>query len=161
MSLPQTQQSEDLYDQITIHVGSAIRLLCGDAGVFVVSNNAFDPQSNTEYTLYRLNESALMPLLFYTSESKQPDSSNPLVVETLPSALVKQLGVCVEDAVLPGDAKETGEQPALERCSLRISDQAGLLGVLHYLRPLGASSCFEQSSESEGALSVFIAHCAA
>ncbi len=161
MSWPQTQQSEDLYDQITILVGSAIRLLSGDAGVFVVSNNAFDPQSNTEYTLYRFNESVLMPLLCYISESKQPDSSNQLVVNTVPSALVKQLGVCDEDTALAGDVKETGEQPALELCSLRISDQAGLLGVLHYLRPLGASSCFEQSSESEGALSLFIAHFAA
>ncbi|MGZ6368654.1 MAG: hypothetical protein ACXWPS_22200, partial [Ktedonobacteraceae bacterium] len=61
MSWPQTQQSEDLYDQITILIGSAIRLLSGDAGVFVVANNAFDPQSNTAYTLYRLSEPALMP----------------------------------------------------------------------------------------------------
>ena len=105
MSWSQTQQSEDLYDQITILIGSAIRLLSGDAGVFVVSNNAFDPQSNTEYTLYRLNESALMPLLFYIRESKQPDSRCPLVVDTLPPALVKQLGICDEDAELPGDAK--------------------------------------------------------
>jgi hypothetical protein len=73
MSWPQTQQSEDLYDQITILVGSAIRLLSGDAGVFVVSNNAFDPQSNTEYTLYSLNESVLIPLLCYIRESKKPD----------------------------------------------------------------------------------------
>src|SRR5215467_1303618 len=161
MSWPQMHQSEDLYDQITILIGSAIRLLSGDAGVFVVSNNAFDPQSNTECTLYRLNESALMPLLFHIDESKQPDSNCPLVVDRLPSTLVKQLGVCNEEAEFPGDAKEIREQPALERCSLRISDQAGLLGVLHYLRPLGSSSCFEQSNESEGALSLFIAHLAA
>ena len=161
MSWPQTQQSEDLYDQITILIGSAIKLLSGDAGVFVVSNNAFDPQSNTEYTLYRLNESALMPLLSYIRESKQPDTRCPLVVDTLPPNLVKQLGMCDEDVELPGDAKRTGEQPALERCSLRISDHAGLLGVLHYLRPLGSSSSFELSSESEGALSLFIAHFAA
>src|SRR6266581_4437788 len=161
MSCAQTQQSEDLYDQITILIGSAIRLLSGDAGVFVVSNNAFDPQSNTEYTLYRLNESALMPLLVYLRESKQPDSRCPLVVDTLPPTLVKQLGVCDEDAELPGDAKGTREQPVLERCSLLVSDHAGFLGVLHYLRPLGSSSCFEQSSESEGALRLFIAHFAA
>ena len=105
MSWPQTQQSEDLYDQITILIGSAIRLLSGDAGVFVVSNNAFDPQSNTEYTLYHLNESALTPLLLYIRESKQPDSRCPLVVDTLPSDLVKQLGVCDEDAELSGEAK--------------------------------------------------------
>ena len=97
MSWPQTQQSEDLYDQITILVGSAIRLLSGDAGVFVVSNEAFDPQSNTEYTLYRLTESALMPLLSHIRESKQPNSHCPLVIDTLPPTLVKQLGICDED----------------------------------------------------------------
>src|SRR6266705_1546955 len=161
MSWPQTQQSGDLYDQITILIGSAIRLLSGDAGVFVVSNNVFDPQSNTEYTLYHLNESALTPLLLYIRESKQPDSRCPLVVDTLPSDLMQQLVVCDEDAELPGEAKGTREQPALERCSLLISDHAGFLGVLHYLRPLGSSSCFEQSSEAEGTLRLFIAHFAA
>src|SRR5215471_7232567 len=120
MSWPQTQQSEDLYDQITILVGSAIRLLSGDAGVFVVSNKAFDPQSNAEYTLYRLNESALKPLLSYISESKQPDTNCPLVVDILPSSLVKQLGVCDEEAVFPEDAKGAREQPVFERCSLLI-----------------------------------------
>ena len=139
MSWPQTQQSEDLYDQITILIGSAIRLLSGDVGVFVVSNNAFDPQSNTEYTLYHINESALTPLLLYIRESKQPDSRCPLVVDTLPPVLVKQLGVCDEDATLPGDAKGAREQPVLERCSLLVSDHAGLLGVLHCLRPPGSS----------------------
>src|SRR5436190_15758182 len=129
MSWPQTQQSEDLYDQITILIGSAIRLLSGDAGVFVVSNNAFDPQSNTEYTLYHLNESALTPLLEYIRESKQPDLRCPLVVDTLPSELVKQLGVWDEDTGLPSEANGTREQPALECCSLLVSDHAGLLGV--------------------------------
>src|SRR5712691_2181152 len=127
MSWPQTQQSEDLYDQIAILIGSAIKLLSGDAGVFVVSNNAFDPQSNTEYTLYRLNELALMPLLSCIRESKQPDTRCPLVIDTLPPDLVKQLGVCDEDVELPGDAKRTAELPGIERCSLRSSDQAGVL----------------------------------
>jgi PAS domain S-box-containing protein len=161
MSWPQTQQSEDLYDQITILVGSAIRLLSGDAGVFVVSNKAFDPQSNAEYTLYRLNESDLKPLLSYISQSKQPDTNCPLVVDILPSPLVKQLGVCDEDAAFPEDAKGAREQPVFERCSLLVSDHAGSLGELHYLRPLGSRSCFEQSSESDGALGLFIAHVAA
>ena len=161
MSWTQTQQSEDLYDQITILIGTAIRLLSGDVGVFVVSDNAFDPQSNREYTLYRLNESALLPLLFYVRGSKQPDSRCPLVVETLPPDLVQQLGVCDEDVEFPGDAKGAREQPTLEFCSLLVSDHAGLLGVLHYLRPFGSISCFEQLSESEGAMSLFIAHFAA
>lgn len=161
MSWSQTQQSEDLYDQITILVGSAIRLLSGDAGVFVVSNEAFDPQSNTEYTLYRLTESALMPLLSHIRESKQPNSHCPLVIDTLPPTLVKQLGICDEDEELLRDAKGAKEQPVLERCSLFVNDHAGLLGVLHYLRPPGSSSCFEQSDESEGALRLFIAHFAA
>src|SRR5207302_7570791 len=100
MSWPQTQQSEDLYDQITILIGSAIRLLSGDAGVFIVSNNAFDPQSNTEYTLYRLDESALKPLLSFIGESRRPDSQCPLRVSPLPATLVKRLGVCNEDLEL-------------------------------------------------------------
>jgi len=161
MSWPQTQQSEDLYDQITILIGSAIRLLSGDAGFFVVSNNAFDPQSNAEYTLYHLSESAFIPLLFYIRERKQPDSHHPLIVDSLPPKLVKQLGDCDEDAESSEEMNGTNDQPALERCSLLISDHAGLIGVLHYLRPLGASSCFELSSGPEGALSLFIAHFAA
>src|SRR5260370_24573704 len=109
MSWPQTQQSEDLYDQIAILIGSAIRLLSGDAGVFVVSNNTFDPQSNTEYTLYHLNELALTPLLFYIRESKQPDSRSPLVLDTLPPDLVQQLELCDEDSELLGGAQGTRE----------------------------------------------------
>src|SRR3989454_108345 len=161
MSWSQTQQSEDLYDQITILVGSAIRLLYGDAGVFVVSNEAFDPQSNTEYTLYRLSESALMPLLSHIGKNKRPNSLCPLVIETLPAGLVKQLGICDEDADLLGDVQDAKVQPVLERCSLFVNDHAGLLGELHYLRPPGSSSCFEQSDESIGALRLFIAHFAA
>ena len=161
MSWPQMQQSEDLYDQITILVGSAIRLLSGDAGVFVVSNSAFDPQSNTEYTLYRLDGSALQPLLSYIETDSQPDTPCPLRVSQLPATLVEQLGVCDEDAELPGFTKAITGQRALECCSLQISDHAGVIGVLHYLRPLGSISCFEQSDKSEGALSLFIAHFAA
>ena len=56
MSLSQVQQPEDLHDQIVILVGSAIRLLNGEAGVFVVSNEAFDPLSSAEYTAYRLSD---------------------------------------------------------------------------------------------------------
>jgi PAS domain S-box-containing protein len=161
MSWSQTQQSEDLYDQITILVGSAIRLLYGDAGVFVVSNEAFDPQSNTECTLYRLSESALMPLLSHIRKNKRPNSLCPLVIETLPSTLVKQLGICDEDADFLGDVKGAKVQPVLECCSLFVNDHAGLLGVLYYLRPPGSSSCFEQSDESIGTLRLFIAHFAA
>src|ERR1700680_343685 len=74
MSWSQTLQTEDLHDQLTILIGSAIRLLCGEAGVFVVSNEAFDPQSSEEYTLYRLEESALPALLAHAQESPQPAS---------------------------------------------------------------------------------------
>jgi len=160
MSWSQTQQSEDLYDQITILVGSAIRLLSGDAGVFVVSNEAFDPQSNPKYTLYRLSEPAAMLLLSRVGEGVQPGSLCPLVKDTLSPLLMKQLGDCNEEA---GDVEgnEAKEQPVLERCSLFVNDQAGSLGVLHYLRPAGVSSCFEQPGEPEGALRLFIAHFAA
>src|SRR5215469_15386186 len=161
MSWPQMQQSEDLYDQITILVGSAIRLLSGDAGVFVVSNSAFDPQSNTEYTLYGLDDSALQPLLSYIETASQPDLKCPLRVSPLPEALVEQLGARDEDAELPGDTKVITKRPALECCSLQISDHAGVIGVLHYLRQLSSVSCFEQSDSSEGTLSLFITHFAA
>lgn len=157
MSWSQMQQSGELYDQITILVGSAIRLLCGDAGVFVVSNEAFDPQSNTEYTLYRLGEPAAKLLLSYVQQGKQPGSRCPLVTDMLPSLLVKQLGICDEDS----ETKDTAELPAFERCSLFLSDQAGMLGMLHCLRPAGSSSCFEHPGENDGSLRLFIAHLAA
>src|SRR5258706_2206367 len=156
MSWSQMQQSGELYDQITILVGSAIRLLCGDAGVFVVSNEAFDPQSNTEYTLYRLNEPAAKLLLSYVQQGKQPGSRCPLVTDMLPSLLVKQLGICDEDS----ETKDAAELPAFERRSLFLSDQAGMLGMLHCLRPADSSSCIEHPGESDGSLQLFIAHLA-
>ncbi len=155
MSLSQTQQSQDLYDQITILIGSAIRLLAGDAGVFVVSNEAFDPQSSTEYTLYNLDESACVHLLAYVREYKQPNSACPLLVDTLPSALIMQLGIADE-------ALEAGrELPVYERCSLFLYDHAGILGMLHAVRPAGAHSCFEHSEKSDGTIRLFITHLAA
>jgi len=158
MSWSQTQQSEDLCDQITILVGSAIRLLCGVAGVLVISNEAFDPQINIEYTLYGLSESTSELLLACIREGKQPSSSYPLVKDTIPSTLVKHLGICDEDAE---ELKDVGERAVLERCSLFVSDRTGVLGVLHCLRPAGSSSCFEQHSKPEGSLHLFIAHFAA
>src|SRR5205085_1584403 len=53
------------------------------------------------------------------------------------------------------------EEPCIERCSLFVHDQAGALGILHYLRPAGAISCFERAGGSEGSLHLFIAHLAA
>src|SRR6266516_4293420 len=139
---------------MTILVGSAIRLLCGEAGVFVVSNEAFDPQSSAEYTLYKLDESVLPVLLASIQAGVQPNSACPLVLSTLPPALVAQIGL--ED-------KETGEEEAqdFERCSLFLQDHIGILGVIHYLRPAGAYSCFERHSEAGGSLRLFIAHLAA
>src|SRR5437588_11213635 len=99
MSLSQMQQSEDLRDQMTILVGSSIRLLRGEAGVFVVSNEAFDPQSSAEYTPYRLSESALATLLASIDGGAQlvapkclaPNSANPLVVDLLSPTVVARL----------------------------------------------------------------------
>jgi PAS domain S-box-containing protein len=154
MSLSQTQQSQDLYDQITILTGSAIRLLAGDAGVFVVSNEAFDPQSSTESTLYNLTESTCVHLLAYIRERKQPTSACPLAVDTLSAALVMQLGIA-------DDAMEADEQPPeYERCSLFLYDHAGVLGMLHYVRPAGAYSCFEYPEEPGGTMRLFITHLA-
>src|SRR5260370_35553640 len=75
-----------------------------------------------------------------------------------------QLVVCDEDAQNAGiwrDTKEAKEPPILERCSLFVNDHAGILGVLHYLRPAGSGSCFEQPVESVGSLRLFTAHFAA
>ncbi|HLH61407.1 MAG TPA: ATP-binding protein [Ktedonobacteraceae bacterium] len=155
MSLSQTQQSQDLHDQITILIGSAIRLLKGDAGVFVVSNEAFDPQSSTEYTLYNLDESACVDILAYIGERKQPNSACPLLVDTLPPLVVMQLGIA-------GELLEAStEPPAYERCSLFLYDHAGVLGILHAVRPAGARSCFESAEEPGGTIRLFITHLAA
>src|SRR5450631_4616680 len=91
MSWSQNQSAEDLHDQLTILIGSAIRLLRGEAGVFVLANEAFDPQSSNEYTFYRLSESALPLLLRSVQEGVQPNSLRSLVVRPLPSALATQL----------------------------------------------------------------------
>src|SRR2546425_7632279 len=138
LSLSQVQQSEDLHDQTTILIGSAIRLLCGEAGVFVVSNEAFDPQSSPEYTLYQLNTDALPLLLASVQDGIQPTSACPLVVSPLSPTLVARLGLFHD---YNGNLSEA-RLPPIERCSLRLQDHAGILGVIHYLRPAGAYYCF-------------------
>src|SRR5206468_1171796 len=128
MSWSQTIQTENLHDQMTILIGSAIRLLCGEVGVFVVSNEAFDPQSSSEYTLYRLSPSALPALLASVQQGEQPNSGRLLVIDrALSPTLVEQLDLCDDD-------DEGLRLQDLERCSLFVCDQAGVLGVLHYLR---------------------------
>src|SRR5579863_7714179 len=74
MSWSQTRVAGDLSDQMTVLVGGAVRLLCGEAGVFVVSNEAFDPQSSEEYTVYRLNEVTLPTFFASIAGGKQPNS---------------------------------------------------------------------------------------
>src|SRR5215471_9132150 len=91
MSLSQVQQPEDLHDQIVILVGSAIRLLNGEAGVFVVANEAFDPLSSAEYTAYRLSDAGCAFLLALAHERTLPDSAHPLVVDEIPEEMVAQL----------------------------------------------------------------------
>src|SRR5437016_12354219 len=97
MSWSHTLPTGDLHDQMTILIGSAIRLLCGEAGVFVVSNEAFDPQSSSEYTLYRLGTSQLPLLLASVQEGVQPNSGRLLVIEALSPMLVEQLGLGCDD----------------------------------------------------------------
>jgi PAS domain S-box-containing protein len=140
---------------ITILIGSAVQLLCGLAGVFVISNEAFDPQSSTEYILYQISEPVLPLLLAYVQEGMQPNSLHPLVFETLAPDLARQLGI----------AEEVVEQQGIEYGSLAVYDQLGLLGTLHFLRPITAHSCFESEEEGDGAnsgaLHFFIAQLAA
>jgi PAS domain S-box-containing protein len=140
MSWSQNQSAEDLHDQLTILIGSAIRLLRGEAGVFVLANEAFDPQSSNEYTFYRLSESALPLLLRSVQEGVQPNSLRSLVVRPLPSALATQL-------VIDEELDELSSPEDLECCSLLLYDLKGPLGTLHFLRPMHKPSCFESEEE--------------
>lgn len=151
MSWSQPQSSEDLRDQMTILVGSAIRLMCGDAGVFVLSGQAFDPLSSVEYTPYQLSENACEHLLAYARGQKQPDAASPLVVTMLPLVLAPSLGLVDASQSEEAQVAQTGQHVqidqrtrAFEHCSLLVYDQAGSIGILHFLRPLGVRSCFEQ-----------------
>ncbi|HEV2581913.1 MAG TPA: ATP-binding protein [Ktedonobacteraceae bacterium] len=152
-----SQAREDGRDQLTILIGSAIRLLSGEAGVFVVSNKAYDPLSGDEYIPYRLSEDGCAHLLAYTRGREQPDMARPLLVGLLPMVLVSGLGL--QDVPL----EEPGACP-LEYCSLLVYDQAGICGQLYYLRLSGRQSCFEQVGDGGGenaTLPLFIAHVAA
>src|SRR5579885_2745221 len=149
MSWFQGRQGGDALDQLTILVGSAIRLLHGDSGVFVVSNEAFDPQSSSEYTLYRLNELALPVLLSCAQEGMQPSSQRPLVAERITPELALRLGIEPDKA----------EQQEIERCSLMVNDAAGPIGVLHFLRPARRNECLAFDSD-EKTLRLFIAQLA-
>lgn len=148
MSWSHVQSSEDLHDQLTILIGSAVRLLCGEAGAFVVSNEAFDPQSSAEYTLYRVDEAVLAHFLARAQRGSQPNSIEPLLYNKMPQYLVTQLG-------LVGDE---GEQRQMEMCSLFLHDSAGPLGVLYYVRPAGICSCFEWGMD--GTVAMFVAQLA-
>jgi len=138
MSWSQPQQAEDSHDQMPTLVGSAIQLLCGEAGVFVVSNDAFDPQSSSEYTLYKLDKAALPLLLSYTQEGMQPNSLHPLIVETLAPDIALQMGL----------SKDMVARHGVECGSLALHDDYGLLGMLHFLRSATRRSCFERHNES-------------
>ncbi|MBE3558899.1 MAG: PAS domain S-box protein [Ktedonobacteraceae bacterium] len=138
MSWFQTRQSVDIHDQMAILIGSAVRLLCGEAGVFVVANEVFDPQSTSEYSLYRLSEEVLPTLLADVQEGVQPNSLHPFVIEPVAPSLAIELGMD-EDVV---------KQQGIVRCSLLLYDRSGPVGVLHFLRRATARSCFEQHSRS-------------
>ena len=148
MSLSQIQQSEDVYDSMTVLVGSAIRLLHGESGVFVVSNEAFDLQSSKEYTPYRLSDGALSSLLKLAERSMQPAWSHPLVIEPIPPEIAMEMGIDEEYVY------------GVERCSLFLHDTAGSLGMLHLIRPAHAYSCFDNAEGTNGALPLFIAQIA-
>lgn len=152
MSWSQVQQSEGLYDQLTVLIGSAIRLLCGECGVFVVSNEAFDPQSSAEYVLYRMSGTDLPRLLAYMQEGVQPNSMHPLISSPVPA----EVGALLDMTALEPE----GTQAAFERCSLFLYDAAGSPGMLYYIRPVGECSCFERDEETAATLHLFIAQLA-
>jgi PAS domain S-box-containing protein len=149
---PQSQVFEDLYDQMTILVGSAIRLLGGEAGVFIVSNEAFDPQSHAEYTQYGLNEETLPQLFTHIQESMQPNARHPMVIEALEPTLTIQIGI--------------DHAQGMKRYSFALYDVIGAVGALHVLRTAGATSCFEKSKtlseteDMEGELHLYMAQLA-
>jgi PAS domain S-box-containing protein len=139
MSWSQAQQSEDGRDQLTILIGSAIRLLCGEAGVFVISSEAFDPLSSDQYIPYRLGADGCAHLLAYVRGREQPRMAHPLVTGMLPPVIAPELGL------LDVPLEDEGMCP-LEYCSLLVYDQAGIAGTLYYLRLAGTRSCFEQDA---------------
>jgi PAS domain S-box-containing protein len=176
MSWSQKQQTGDWYDQMTVLIGSAIRLLSGEAGVFVVANEAFDPQSSPEYVSYRVPEPALPLLLAAVSEGTRPNSAHPLAINPLPPAGLLTVLPGLYDTDMEqaqgneaeGGAWEAGDvvhgeivRRQFELCSLFVHDPVGMLGYLHFVRPAGASSCFEQHDAQQGALRLFIAQLAA
>lgn len=145
MSWSQIQHTEDLYDQITVLVGSTVRLIGGLAGIFVLANAAFDPQSSSEYTLYQLNDEEATLLLSNIREHVQPGPARPFVVESIPSALAAQLNL---SRLLSVEQETMETQPDLERCSILVSDPSGVLGVLHSLRVRGLAKLFPAVRET-------------
>jgi len=159
MSWSQIQQNGDVFDQMTILVGGAIRLLGGEAGVFVVANETFDPQSDTEYALYRLAAAALPTLLGSMQLREQPNASALLVRDALPPELLTLLAS--DDEAGQGREWQSEAGQPIECCSVFVYDQRGAVGVLHCLRPAGTCSYFEQPDEADGTLRLFIAELAA
>lgn len=154
----QPHQADTAHDQMTMLIGSAIRLLCADAGLFVVSNEAFDPQSNSEYIDYHIGLAEITPLLTYIQDSMQPNAVHPLLLTTLEPELLELLHV----------APEVQERQGVECGSLAVYDQEGPLGILYFLRPAGQRSFLEQAhsddyeqGEQQQILHAFIAQLAA
>ncbi|MBV9020630.1 MAG: PAS domain S-box protein [Ktedonobacteraceae bacterium] len=148
MSWSHVERLENLHDQLTILLGGAIRLLCGEAGVFVVSKEAFDPQSSAEYTLYQIDEERLERFLAWAQRGRQPNSVEPLVCRSMPHDLVTQ----------PGLMEGETEQQEIELCSLFLHDPTGPLGMLYYVRLAGMRSCFECGTD--GTVHMFVAQLA-
>jgi PAS domain S-box-containing protein len=153
MSESPVQQSQDVEQQLTILVGSGVRLLCGECGVFVVSNEAFDPQSSAEYVPYHVDAAMLPDFLEQVQRSPQPGFQQLLVREPVVPALVTRLGLDEEkeETQAVQEAQQAQEVPSYERCSLYLYDQYGPLGMLHVLRPTHSHSCVE-----EGATTLFL-----
>jgi PAS domain S-box-containing protein len=154
MSWSQPHRSEELYDQIGILVGSAVRLLGGLAGVFILANEAFDPQSSSEYTLYQLSEEEAILLLNAIRERPQPGPARLLVLDAISPALAAQLS-----SVRFLSEEEEIEQLTLERCSIFVSNPAGAVGVLHCLRLADSDTSTEWLTETR--LHLLIAQLAA
>ncbi len=124
-------------------------------------------------------EPALPLLLAAVSEGTRPSSAHPLAINPLPPAGLLTVLPGLYDTDMEqaqgdeateaeGGAQEVGDvvhgeivRQQFELCSLFVHDPVGMLGYLHFVRPAGAGSCFEQHDAQQGALRLFIAQLAA
>ncbi len=152
MSWSRVQQLVDSADQLALLIGSAVRLLGGEAGIFIVSNEVFDPQSMLEYTEYipiAINQSLFLDL---AQRMPRPDSQHLMVRERLDQDLVSRLGLCYDEM----DVQNT----VFDLCAAFIADPVGIVGFLYFIHPASRDTWLESRSEISGDIGLFLSHLA-